>query len=332
MRRLRLSRILRVFTVAATVALGALAASAPAHADTPLPAPTGLQVLHVADTTADLYWASPCYSTEDVVQRYTGGSWRTYAANVCSHLALSGLAPGTAYTFRVYSAAVPGIGYSQSPPSAPLSFTTLPGPDGAPPSTPAKPTFSSVTTTAANVFWPQSTDNVEVAGYYLQQLVDGTWTTLRTVGASGNFQGLYGLAAATSYTFAVIAFDARGNSSPRSEPGTLTTLAVTAAPSCQVQLQVYGGGSFSATASIVNTTAAAINGWTLAFSLPAAATVNTAFNGVLTRSGGSGAITPVSYDTVIGPGAGLFVGFSGWANPASPPSGFTFNGLPCAAA
>jgi hypothetical protein len=297
-----------------------------------LPAPTGLEVLHVADTTADMYWSSSCYSAGDVVQRYLNGSWRTYATSTCNYLPLTGLTPGVTYTFRVYSAAVPDIGYSQSPPSAAVSFTTLPGPDTAPPSTPGTPTFSSVTTTAANVYWAPSTDNVQVAGYYLQQLGNGGWTTIRTVGASGNFQSVYGLSPATSYTYAVIAFDARGNTSARSAAATVTTLATTSAPSCQTQLQVYGGGGFTLTATIVNTTTAAINGWTFGFSLAPAATVNTVFNGVLARSGGSGTITPASYDATIRQGGELFVGFTGSALPTAPPSSFTFNGLPCTTA
>lgn len=324
---------MRGFVVAAALGFGALTA-APAHAGDPLPQPTGLEVLHAADTTADMYWVSACYSTGDVVQRYVNGSWQTYTsgAGMCEYLHLTNLVPGTTYTFRVYSAAVPDIGYSQSPPSAPVSFTTLSGPDSVPPSKPGTPTFGNVTTTVAGVYWSQSTDNVQVTGYYLQELINGVWTTIRTTDASATSQGVSGLSPATSYTFAVIAFDARGNQSARSDPGTVTTLALTAAPSCQVHLQQYGGGAFTLTATIVNTTAANINGWTFAFSLSPTASVGSAFNGVLTRNGGSAAITPASYDATIGQGGQLFVGFTGSANPPAPPSGFTFNGSPCTAA
>ncbi len=316
--------------MAAALALGTLAAT-PARADTPLPAPTGLEVLHVADTSAEMDWGSSCYSTGDVVQRYFNGSWQTYATGLCDYLPLTGLTPGVEYTFRVYSAAVPDIGYSQSPPSASISFTTLSGPDSIAPSKPGTPSFSGVTTTSADVFWGQSTDNVQVTGYYLQQLVNGAWTTIRTVSASGNFQSVYGLSPGTSYTYAVIAFDARGNVSQHSDPATLTTLAVTKTPSCAVQLQVYGTG-FTASATIVNSTAAAISGWTFGFSLAPAATVSSVFGGVLSRVGGSGTITPASWNGTVGPGGQLFFGFVGYANPPAPPSGFTFNGLPCTAA
>jgi hypothetical protein len=327
---LRILTATRAFALAAALALATVTA-APAHADDPLPAPTGLEVLHVADTTAEMDWSSACYSTGDVVQRYLNGSWQTYATGLCDYLPLTGLTPGLKYTFRVYSAAVPDIGYSQSPPSAAISFTTLSGPDSVPPSQPGTPTFSSITTTSAEIFWGQSTDNVQVTGYYLQQLVNGTWTTIRTVSASGNYQYLSGLSPASSYTYAAIAFDARGNMSQRSNPATLTTLALTQKPSCKVQLQVYWTG-FTATATIVNSTAAAISGWTFGFSLSPAATVSNVFGGVLTRTGGSGTITPASYNGTVGPGGQLYFGFIGSASPPAPPSGFTFNGLPCTAA
>lgn len=329
MTRLGIPRIVRGLIVALALGLSGLA-SAPAHADTALPAPTGLEVLHVADTTADMYWSSSCYSTGDVVQRYVNGSWQTYATGTCEYLALTGLTPGTTYKFRVYSAAVPDIGYAQSPPSAAISFTTLPGPDTVPPSKPGTPSFSGVTTTVVGVYWGQSTDNVQVTGYYLQELVNGAWTTIRTVAPSGNSQGINGLSPATSYTFAVIAFDARGNLSARSDPGTVTTSAVTAAPSCQANLQVYGGGGFTLTATIVNTTSAAISGWSFGFSLVSTATVNGAFNGVLARSGNTGVITAAPYDATIGQGGSLVVGFTGTA--ATAPSGFSFDGVPCTGA
>ena len=105
------------------------------------------------------------------VQRNVNGAWQTYATGAFGFLALTNLTPGTTYTFRVFSPAVPGLGESASPPSAPLSFATLSGPDAVPPEKPRVPTFSSITTTMGTVFWPQTTDNVRVTGYYLQQLI-----------------------------------------------------------------------------------------------------------------------------------------------------------------
>jgi hypothetical protein len=302
--------------------------ASPARADSPLPAPANVEAVHVADTSADLWWLRNGASAQDVVEREVNGVWHEYARGLYGSLALTNLTPGTTYTFRVYSIPVSGLGYTTSARSAPVSFTTLAGPDTVPPSKPQAPTFSSITTTAANVFWPEATDNVQVTGYYLQQLVGGTWNTIRTAGPAQRFQTVTGLTPATAYTYAVIAFDARGNSSVRSDPGSFTTLAATAAPTCRVQVVTYNPG-FQAWVTIVNTTPAATNGWTIGFNLPATATVASRVGGVLTRSGGTGTITPAAYNAVIGPGGQAFVGFAGSAVPFTPPSDFTLNGAPC---
>jgi hypothetical protein len=180
---------------AGVVTLGALPASA---ALPPLPTPTNLKALHVSDTAADLDWNSSALSDGDVVQQFSGGSWHQYASNVYGFLALTGLTPGVTYTFRVYTVALDGLGYSNSAPTAPLSFTTLSGPDSVPPSKPPAPDFSSVSTTYANVSWGQATDNVQVTGYYLQELVGGVWTTIRTTDAYTTFQTVGGLSPATT--------------------------------------------------------------------------------------------------------------------------------------
>ena len=320
---------LRLVLGAAAAGLAVVAvAPAPALADTPLPTPTNVQALHVSDTAADLTWLGSALTAGDVVQRNVNGTWQTYATGRYSFLPLTNLNPATTYTFRVYSPAEPGLGYTTSAPSAPVSFTTLSGPDTVPPAKPATPTFSSVTITAANMFWPETTDNVQVTGYYVQQLVGGAWNTIRTVDPAGRFQYLSGLAANTSYTFAVIAFDARGNTSARSDPGTVTTLPYTATPTCKFQIIPFPPG-FQAVVTITNTTAATLNGWTVRFTLPAATTINYPFNGVLTRDGSTATLTPQPWNTMIGQGGQVFTGILGSVSPFTPPSGFTLNGEAC---
>ncbi|GAA1516398.1 hypothetical protein GCM10009677_57140 [Sphaerisporangium rubeum] len=325
MKRKTITRLVLGAALAAGVVGGA---AGPASADTRLPAPANVQALHVSDTGADLQWLRNGASAQDVVEIKNGTVWREYARGLYGQLLLTGLTPGATYTFRVYSIPVAGLGYVTSDRSAPVSFTTLPGPDTVPPATPAAPTFSSVTTTTADVFWPETTDNVQVTGYHLQQLAGGTWTTIRTVGPAARFQTVTGLSPGTSYDFAVIAFDARGNQSARSATGVLTTLATTSVPVCTVQIITYNPG-FTANVNVVNTTVAPVTGWTVGFTLPATATVNNVFNGVLTRDGANGTLTPRSYTTTIGPGGRLSVGFTGSAVPFTPPSAFTFNGVPC---
>ncbi|MFL6117657.1 MAG: cellulose binding domain-containing protein [Catenulispora sp.] len=315
-------------TAGARAAKAANGAKTDVQAATPLPAPTGLQALHIADTTADLTWLGSGLSAGDIVERQVDGVWQRYAGGAFGSLALANLTPATTYTFRVYSVPVQGLGYTDSAPCAPVSFTTLSGPDTVPPTKPATPLFSGTTTTGTTVSWAESTDNVQVTGYSMQQLVAGAWTTIRTVDAAARFQSISGLSPGTAYTFSVIAFDAKGNASARSDPGTVTTAADTAAPSCRVQVQAYNPG-FTAIVTIVNTTAAPLSGWTIRFTLPATATVSTTFNGVLKRDGAVGTITPQSWNTVIGAGGQAYPGFTGSAAPFTPPSAFTLNGRPC---
>ncbi|WP_027344024.1 cellulose binding domain-containing protein [Hamadaea tsunoensis] len=203
--------------------------------------------------------------------------------------------------------------------------------DSTPPSAPSAPNFSSVTTTALNAAWGESADDTGVAGYYLQQLVGGVWTTIRTTTPSGRFQSVTGLSPATSYSFAVVAFDAAGNASARSATGTVTTLALTPYVTCRVQVVTFSTG-FIATVTLVNTTVAATTGWRVGFSLPAAITVGSVFNAALTRSGTAGTLAPLAYSAVIAPGGQLPVGFAGSGPaPVTPPSAFSLDGRPCTA-
>jgi hypothetical protein len=323
---MRLLRFLALLT-AGCLAVAALA-PAPALAATALDAPTNVQAVHVADTSADLWWSYDGRSEQAVIERNVGGVWSEFTRGAYGVLALTGLHPGTAYTLRIF---VVAAGYTASPPSAPVTFTTLPGPDTAAPSAPGSMLFSSVTTTGASLVWGESTDNVQVTGYHLQQLIGGAWTTIRTVDAFSRFQRVAGLAAGTAYTFAVIAFDARGNASARSAPATVTTLAITATPTCQAQIILFSPG-FMVTVSITNTTAAPVSGWSIGFTLPATAVISNAFGGTMTRAGGTGTISPPVWGGTIQPGNGIMSGFTGSASPFTPPESFTLNGIPCTVA
>lgn len=97
------------------------------------------------------------------------------------------------------------------------------------PSTPSGLASSSVTSSSFNVSWTASTDNVGVTGYnvYLNGSLDGT-----TASTSYSFSGL---AASTTYTVAVEANDAAGNTSAQG--------------SLNVTTSSVGGGTCTATVS-----------------------------------------------------------------------------------
>jgi chitodextrinase len=301
-----------------------------ARADSPMPAPTGLQAQHVSDTSADLTWSSDGVTAGDVVQRLVNGSWQQYptADKVFGYLPLTKLTPGATYTFRVYSVPVEGLGYTTSPPSAPVTFTTLSAPDSVPPTKPPAPVASGTTTTMTTLSWGSSTDNVQVTGYDLQELENGSWTTIDTLVPGDQVQEVVGLAPSTSYQFAVVAFDARGNRSARSDPATVTTMTPTRYPECQFHLNSYPPG-FTAYATIINTTAAPLTNWSVSFTMPSNTSVANSFGATLTRTATGGTLTAMTYDVTIGPGGETFVGFFGSVSPFNPPSGFALNGRPC---
>src|SRR3954471_23873080 len=141
----------RLLAVSVAVVIALTSAQAPAHADTPVTAPSQLEAVHVSDTGADLWWNRNGAAAYDVAEVLAAGQWTEYRRNLNGALALTGLTPGATYTFRVYSVPKPGLDLVNSEPSAPVTFTTLPGPDTQPPSTPAAPTFSAVTPTSFTV-------------------------------------------------------------------------------------------------------------------------------------------------------------------------------------
>jgi hypothetical protein len=312
----------------ALVTLG-VAPAAQAVTWTQVPAPTNLHALHVSDTAADLDWLSTSTGYGDVLEREVDGHWVEWQRDAYGAIELTGLTPGTTYTWRVYTPGNPGLWQLTSPPSEPSSFTTLSGPDTQPPAAPAAPTFSSTTTSGTSLSWLAATDNVEVTGYYLDQLVDGTWTTIRTVNAFQRWQSVYGLSPATSYTFAVRAFDARGNVSARSEPGTVTTKPLTEYPTCDVQLITFYSG-FLASFAVNNSTTQTFTGWTITADLDASVSINSVFGGaVVSRSGNVLTLSPVSWNTTLRPGGALGPGIQGSSAQNLVPSNFAFNGIPC---
>ena len=109
--------------------------------------------------------------------------------------------------------------------------------DAVPPTVPAGLTATAVSPTQINLSWSASTDNVGVGGYRIFR--NGAATPIATV--SGTTYQNTGLAASTTYTYTVLAFDAAGNVSLQSSP----VSAITQTPAAVVTNLVRGKAPIS---------------------------------------------------------------------------------------
>jgi len=227
------------YAVAAYDAAGNISAnSSSASATTPdvvaPTAPTVLSAVAVSSTQITLSWNA---STDNVgvtgYRIYRNGS--PVGNSSSTSYTDSGLISATTYTYTV--AALDAAG-NVSPLSNSAAATT---PDGVAPTIPAGLSATAASATQVNLAWSASTDNVGVAGYRITRngAVIGT-SAVPSYSDSGLVSG-------ATYSYAVSAYDAAGNSSALSSPASVTTpdnvaptmptgLVATATSSTQVSL------------------------------------------------------------------------------------------------
>jgi cellulose 1,4-beta-cellobiosidase len=159
----------------------------------------------------------------------------------------SGLRPGQTVTFRVtaFDAA-----YNGSPPSAPLTVTTVP--DTTAPSAPSGLTVGTVTASTVQLTWNSGSDQFSPVRHEI--LVNGVPSpdAVSTVPAGIPPPAVQGawvrqLDPATAYTFTVRATDPSGNVSATSNAVGASTQpsSDSVAPSSPVLLSAFGGGNGS---------------------------------------------------------------------------------------
>jgi chitodextrinase len=231
------------FTVAAFDAAGNASAQStprqvttPSGADTSPPSrPMNLVASGVTASQVTVSWQA---STDNVgvagYRVYRNGS--LIGTVTTTSYTSTGLTANTTYSFTV---AAFDAAQNSSAQSSPLQVTTSPPPsDTTPPTVPTGLTSSNVTTTQATLSWQASSDNVSVAGYriYRNGSLAGTSSTTSHTAT--------GLAASTTYSFTVSAFDAAGNASAQSTALSVTT-ASTPPPAGSGPLAAY---SFDETA------------------------------------------------------------------------------------
>ncbi len=199
------------FTVVATNARGDSPASAPSNAVTPIAVPgkpTAVQVVP-GDQQVTVSWTAPVVTGGSPITGYTvtsspGGFTCTSVAPTTTCV-VSGLTNGTSYTFTVVATNAAG----DSLPSSASAATTPSTPPDAPTGVTATPG-----NTTALVSWTAPYDGgVPITGYTVSAS-PGTRTCTTTTLTSCTVTGLTN---GTSYTFTVVATNARGDS-PASAP------------------------------------------------------------------------------------------------------------------
>jgi mannan endo-1,4-beta-mannosidase len=211
------------------------------------------------------------------------------------------------------------------------------GDDTQPPTTPGTPTASGVTAGSVTLNWTASTDNVGVTGYEVYRATGSIGGTFTLVGspASTTFTST-GLTSSSTYRFRVRARDAAPNFSADSGVLTVTTSAGGGSGSCRVSYTAsdWGGSNgFTANVTITNTSASAVNGWTLAFAYGAGQRVTMpGWGATWAQPTGSANVTAanLAWNAGLAPNASASIGFNGTFNGANPaPASFTLNGTPC---
>lgn len=258
---------------------GAAGGGGPAPDTTAPSVPTSLNATPVSTTRIDLSWTG---STDNVgvtgYNVYNGGS---LIGNVSgTSTAVTGLAAGTSYTFRV---AACDAANNCSAQSSPVTASTLAATsDTQAPTVPANLVATATGQTTVSLTWNASTDNVGVANYRVFQGA----SQIGTVG--GASASVTGLSPGTSYTFRVSACDAAGNCSAQSAsasattqaavvdtqaPSTPTGLVATAASSSSINLawnastdnvgvtqyRIYRGGAFAGSSSSASASMTGLN-------------------------------------------------------------------------
>jgi chitodextrinase len=219
--------------------------------------PTNLAGNPIGPNRVDLTWTA---SNDNVgVAGYTiyrNGSPIASVSGTTSYSDTT-VSPATTYTYTVdaFDAA-----QNHSAQSAPVNVTTPAAGDTSPPTVPTGLTATVITTTRVDLSWTASTDNVGVAGYTIYR----NGSVIANVGST-TFSDL-SVAANTTYTYRVDAFDAAGNHSAQSSPATVTMPGTifsdgfesgnlsqwTGSSNVTVQQQVTYAGSWAARATATN--------------------------------------------------------------------------------
>lgn len=202
-----------VYVVSAVNTLGesdSNEAAATPQSPPPPVAPNQLTATAISSTQINLSWHdnSATETSFEIESSVGGGSFsliRTLAANLVS-ANITGLAPGTVYTFRVraVSTTTGASGYSDE-----ASATTLALPP--PPAAPSSLSATTVSGVQINLSWTDNSNNE--TGFKIERSADGVaFSQIATVGANVTSYANSDLSSATPYHYRVRASNGSGDS------------------------------------------------------------------------------------------------------------------------
>jgi chitodextrinase len=220
-------------------------ATPPAADTTPPSTPTGLAASGVTQTGLALSWNASSDNVGVVgYDVYRNGA--KVASPTSTNLNQSSLACGSSYSFAVAARDAAGNTSSQAQLSVSTSACSQPPPpvtDTTPPSTPTGLAASGVTQTGLALSWNASSDNVGVVGYDVYR------NGAKVASPTSTNLNQSSLACGSSYSFAVAARDAAGNTSSQAQLSVSTSAcsppADTTSPSTPSGLGVSGATSTS---------------------------------------------------------------------------------------
>jgi chitodextrinase len=187
--------------------------------DTTAPlSPRGLVARAVAASQINLSWTAATDNVGVTGYNVYRGGIQIATLGAVTTFQDTGLAASTTYSYTVR--AFDAAGNVSAPSSSASDLTLPPGLDTTAPSTPTGLTATAASSSQVNLSWTAATDNVGVAGYNVYR----GGIQIATLGAVTAYQNT-GLAAST-YSYAVEAFDAAGNVSVRTMAASVTVGAI----------------------------------------------------------------------------------------------------------
>ncbi len=196
---------------------------------TPPTAPASLTATASGSSTINLNWTA---ATDNVgvtgyrIERCQGAGCTTFtqvATSTGTTFSNTGLAASTSYSYRVRAVDAAGNAGAYSPVATAITAAAA---DTTPPTAPSGFTANASSSSAINLSWTASTDNVGVTGYRVERCTGANCTGFAQVATPTTTTfGDTGLAGSTSYSYRVRAVDAAGNLSAYSSVASATTAA-----------------------------------------------------------------------------------------------------------